>query len=213
MGKFLYVTCEDRSFKITGAGVQEVEALNSCHEEADGRLLLHAAHAEGYKAIIIVSEDTDVFILSLAFCQDIQACIYQKCGKQTRTRLIDISKIASAVGNDLCKALIGLHAFTGCDSVSAFAGRGKLNALKIMKAKPEIADAFLKLGQLWSLSDDLLNKLEKFTCLLYTSTPNTFNVNSLRYNLFCTKNGKVESHQLPPCLPKHCLRANYQAGI
>ena len=47
-------------------------------------------------------------------------------------RYKDIGKIASAIGLQVCKALLGLHAFTGCDSVSSFAGIGKVKPLKIL---------------------------------------------------------------------------------
>ncbi len=43
----------------------------------------------------------------------------------TRTRTI-----ADSVGIDVCRSLIGMHACTGCDTVSAFAGKGKARALK-----------------------------------------------------------------------------------
>ena len=36
-----------------------------------------------------------------------------------------MSKIAGVLGQEASKALLGLHAFTGCDSVSAFSGIGK----------------------------------------------------------------------------------------
>lgn len=44
----------------------------------------------------------------------------------------------------------------------------------------------------------------------------TSNINELRYHLFCTKKGEIESHLLSPCLDclkKHSERANYQAAI
>ena len=77
-------------------------------EEADGRLFLQAAHAarECYPAVVICSEDTDVFIMSL----------FQKYGTRTRTRLVDIMKVAASVGVDVCRALIGMHAYIGCDT-------------------------------------------------------------------------------------------------
>ena len=40
----------------------------------------------------------------------------------------------ATVREDVCHALVGLHSFIGCNTVSAFAGKGKLAALKIMKA-------------------------------------------------------------------------------
>ena len=56
-------------------GSVEVPALQCHQEETDGRLLLHAAHAarEGYQGVVICAEDTDVFILSLAFQDKIGA--------------------------------------------------------------------------------------------------------------------------------------------
>lgn len=95
-----------------------VKDLQSTHEEADTRLLFHAQHASrgNCKSVVIVSEDTDVLILCLAFQARISCSLYQKCGTQTRVRYIDISKVKQAVGEDVSKTLPGVHSFTGCDS-------------------------------------------------------------------------------------------------
>jgi hypothetical protein len=37
--------------------------------------------------------------------------------------------------------------YTGCDAVSAFAGRGKAHASKVVKNNKEIHKAFAKLGK------------------------------------------------------------------
>ena len=101
----------------------EVAVLQSTQEEADTRLFLHALHAAitGSKAVIVTSEDTDVMLLCLAFQKDIPCHIYQKCGIQNSTRFVQISKLAWSLGDSICDSLIGLHACTGCDTVSAFA--------------------------------------------------------------------------------------------
>ena len=116
----------------------------------------------------------------------------------------------------VCKALIGMHAYTGCDIVSAFAGKGKAKALKLLTKSKLYQDTFLQLGVQWELSPELMDQLEVFTCRIYAPKAPTSKVNNLRYHLFCAKKGEIESHQLPPCrdcLVKHALRANYQAGI
>ena len=185
-----------------------------CHqEEADGRLLFHAIHAarEGYQAVVIYSEDTDVFIMSLAFHDKIGASLFQKCGTKARRRVVDITKVAATFGIDVCRALVGVHAYTGCDTVSAFAGKGKAKALKLLSKNKEIQDTFFKLGQEWDLSPDLMNKLEAYTSLLYAPKTSSTKINDLRYHLFCAEKGEIESHQLPPCrdcLEKHAVRAN-----
>ena len=116
---------------------------------------------------MICSEDTDVFIMSLAFHDKIGAPLFQKCGTKTRKRLVDIEKVATTLGIDVCRALIGMHAYTGCDTVSAFAGKGKAKALKLLTSNKQNQDTFLKLGQEWDLSPELVDKLEAFTCQFY----------------------------------------------
>ena len=75
---------------------------------------------------------------------------------------------------------------------------------------------FARLGEEWSVTEELFGKLEAFVCALYGAKKGTSGVNELRYALFCAKKGEAESHQLPPCrdcLKKQCQRANYQAAV
>ena len=65
--KELYITDNEKCFKLSSAGWHRVPELNSAQEEADTRLLLHARHAglNGISNIIIHSPDTDVYTFSL----------------------------------------------------------------------------------------------------------------------------------------------------
>ena len=99
--------------------------------------------------------------------------MFLKCGTRTRTKLVDIRNVVDTVGIDVCRALIGLHAYTGCDTVSAFAGKGKTSALKLLTSNRDIQDTFLELGQEWDLSPELMDKLEAFTCVLYAPKTST----------------------------------------
>ncbi|KAL8587495.1 hypothetical protein ACOMHN_000901 [Nucella lapillus] len=216
--KVLFVTCEEQCFRFSAVRCREVPELQCVQEEADGRLLLHASHAAeaGYEAVMISSNDTDILVLNIALCGAIKAPLYQRSETSTRTQLIDIGKVASSLGPSVCTALLGLHAYTGCDSVSSFAGKGKVAALKMLKSNENVQQAFSGLGKDWELSGELFEKLEQFTCKLYAPKQPTTGVNELRYQLFCAKNGDIESHQLPPCqdcLWKYAQRANYQAGL
>lgn len=102
---------------------------------------------------------------------------------------------------------------TGCDTFSAFAGKGKTSALKLLTNNRETQDTFVELGHIWDLSQELMDKLEAFTFLLYAPKASSPKVNDLRYDLFCAKKGEIVSHQLPPCrdcLVKHAQRARLQ---
>ena len=72
------------------------------------------------------AEDTDIFILALAFQEEMNAKRFLRCGSVMRTRFIYVNKVA------ICDALPIMHAFTGCDTVSTFIVRGKLGALKLL---------------------------------------------------------------------------------
>ena len=76
------MTCESHCYEITSQAANVVEELNSTQEQADTGLILHAAHAarSGYQAVVVASEDTDVFLLCLAFKCFIPASMYVKCG-------------------------------------------------------------------------------------------------------------------------------------
>ena len=85
-----------------------------------------------------------------------------------------------------------------------------------MMAENDWQETFASVGEQWNMSDTLVEKLERFTCNVYSKKCTTTNINDLRYSLFCAKKGDIDSHQLPPCkdtLHKHMLRANYQAAI
>ena len=109
---------------------------------------------------------TDIFLLGMAFCKQIACFLYQKCDTKARTYYIDITATVSINGLDFSEAIIGLHAFTGCDSVSAFAGCGKMKALKLLKARQDFRDLFRELGNESILSSSLQRQLEYFVCAM-----------------------------------------------
>jgi len=160
----MYVTCEELCYTISVDQVNIIPELKSTQEEADKRLLLHAAHAarDGYKSVIVETEDTDV--LCMLFQSKIACPLYQKCGTQTRTRYVDIRNVTHMFGEQFCEALPGLHTYTGCDTVSAFAGRGKVSALQKLEHEKSTQEVFSDLGKEWELSEKLFIKLQKFTC-------------------------------------------------
>ncbi|XP_056267295.1 uncharacterized protein LOC130191667 [Pseudoliparis swirei] len=59
---------------------------------------------------------------------------------------IDITKVSSALGTSVCSALIGIHTFSGCDSTSAFYGKGKKKTFSVACEKGEYLKAFKSLG-------------------------------------------------------------------
>ena len=216
--KKLYIGYEEACIVLTRDGVEAIDILSCRHEEADTRLIFHASHAanNGHKNVVLVVDDTDVMIIGVSHASDINGTLFQKRGNQNRTQLVNLTQISTVLGQE-ATALLGVYAFTGCDSVSSFAGKGKLPALKQMKKDKRFIELFHRLGQDLDVTEDDMALLEEFVCVLYGGQKlKVNNVSELRYLLFCAKGAEIGSHQLPPsrgCLIKHILRANYQAYI
>ena len=194
---------------------EEILELNSNHEEADTKLLLHAKHAaeNGDTTIIIKSPDTDVAILACHFCSEIPARLLILKKEKMRNIYLEISAIADAAGPQVCDALPGLHAFTGCDSTSASSGKGKKTALKLCKIDPVACGGVAFLGRSFDIERVPFSECEAFFCKMY-GRPKLADVNECRYVTFCAKRGQSQS--LPPChdaLRNHTMRANYQAAV
>ena len=114
-----------------------------------------------------------------------------------------------------CLTLPVFHAFTGCYTVSAFAGRGKKIAWEICKSFPEVSDAFQELlCMLREVSEDSMLLLERFVMLMYDRTSESMEVNDARKQLFSQKSRSLEN--IPPkqaALKQHINRTCFQANI
>ena len=194
-----------------------IPELRCSQEEADTRMFLHAKHAaeHGYRDIIIRSSDTDVEVLALYYQQKIDGRLLVVRGLRSKNtlRVIDVKSMASKWGPDVCNSLLGVHALTGCDSISSFYGKGKQAAFALLVDDLEKFKLMSRVGDTIPMSDDAFEVCQQFTIGLYGMKGVTV-INQARYQLFCRK--CPQSHQLPPtrdALQNHVRRANYQAWI
>ena len=214
----IYTTFDVKCKKLMVGNQSEelVPSLECDHEEADTRLLLHALHASSTcDNIIICSPDTDVAVITLALCDHFATKrLFFLTGSGKHKRMLDLTKMQNSLTRKVGSALIGLHCFTGCDSVSAFYGKGKVKAYTLMISNPIYIDMFIELGKEFYVADSssLFTQLQEFVCELYGDHGN--DVNESRYRLFCRSSGAEET--LPPnksALLQHAKRACYQAAI
>ena len=127
----------------------------------------------------------------------------------------------------MCKALPGLHAFTGCDYTAALMRKGKVCMLAMVEKSKKFQEAFGQLGESRRVSSVTMTTLETSVCHIY-GKPGILSVNKARYELFqqhyapkrrskpLAKIKGADSSQLPPCysvLVQKVRRANLVAGI
>lgn len=198
--------------------ISSEDSVTPCgHEEADTRLLLHANHAsqEGHKRILIRTVDSDVVVLALSAFHSINVTeLWVFFGVGKHKRYIPIHQLAENLGLQTCQALPFWHAFTGCDTTSAFAGRGKKTAWDVWRAFPEVTATFISLSMCPNeLTENHMAMLERYTVLMYDRTSSSKTVNECRQMLFTKKNRLIDN--LPPtraALKEHTKRAVLQGG-
>lgn len=205
------------ALRIKNGHCHKFPALNSDHEEADTRMLLHAQHAsQDAQRIIIQSPDTDVLLLCVTHCDEIGTGeLWFRTGVKDRLRYIPAHKIVLSLGPLICKALPAFHSLTGCDSTSALSKIGKKKAWKSISNNKVHQESLACVGHSPDVDEETAKKAEAFICSLYTiSNRISATADEARYLLFCQK--AQNNLLLPPTsdsLLQHIKRANYQAYV
>lgn len=204
----------------------EIEDLQSSQEETDTRVILYCNYAkeQGFKFARVKTPDTDIFFICLHYALSLDGItLLLDTGTGNRRRLIDVSEMARSFEQEFSTALMCLHAFTRCDTTSAFRGIGKVKPLKILQRLSRFRPILAQLGETWKVSTELELGLEEFTCNMY-GNQRIKKINDLRLNMIQRKCGSeilkasknVDLGSLPPCkscLVQHIRRVNYQVGI
>ena len=125
--KQLVVTCRDSVLTNPDSKALN-ESLSPCdHEEADTRMILHMKQIfdDSASSVILRTVDTDVVVLAIAAsAQHEEKNIYVHFGVGDHKRILNAHNIRRETGNAKALALPVFHAFTGCDTVSAFKSIG-----------------------------------------------------------------------------------------
>ena len=93
---------------------------------------------------LIRSPDSDLFFIALHHA--LKFTILFDTGTGNERRLLNISDLAKEYGQVMCTRMTSTHAFTHCDTPSAFKGVGKARPIKLFKKTEAFQDALSKLG-------------------------------------------------------------------
>lgn len=225
------LTCEQEAFLLrsedgTTMSKTPIPEINSSQEETDSRLVLHCAYAKknGYNYARVKSPDTDIFFILLHLAPQMKdLTILFDTGTGTNKRLLDVTTIAEGYTPEFCSALLALHAFTGCDTTSAFKGIGKVKPIKILQRLPRYIPIFAHLGDSWEIPEKDEVEWAAFLCTVY-GKPRFRDLDEVRHHILMEKCGdegldasvNVDMSSLPPCnrmFQQHLRRCNFQAGI
>ena len=125
-----------------------LEGLSPCnHEEADTRIFLHAQHAVGQNntSVLINACDTDILAIGVSVFATLQDAglkeLWMEFGQGQSNRWLPVHDIVKNIGPEKSNAIVFFHAFTRCDVVLAFRGKGKKTAWQTWQKCPEVSEA------------------------------------------------------------------------
>ena len=189
------------------------------HEEADTRIFVHARHASaaGIKIIMVKASDTDVVVIAVSMKHVLDELGLQELlvafGTGGNMKLI-LAQDLYYRRAEKSKGMLFFHAFTGCDVVSAFRGKGKKSVWQTWDFCDEASEVFRKLSQYPLVIDDEdMQTLVKFVVMMFDCSSTIETVNDARLDMFSRKQRPYEA--IPPtlaALKQHVNRAAYQAG-
>lgn len=213
---------------------EEVGELKTNHEEADTLICAHvksiAKEMDHTCNIVIRGSDTDIAVILLYHCWDMSARIWMDVGTSSGNsrRYINITAIGASIGQPLCSALPGFHAFTGSDYTSAFHGKGKVRAFAQLVKDTDAQKAFSDRTK-GTITDEDRDSLKTFTTKMYGRKGKDVSLNDHRYSIFentyrpklkalnCLAKLKgIDASMIPPCeseISKHISRSSFVAKM
>ena len=122
------------------------------------------------------------------------------------------------LGQQLCQAIPFFHAFSGCDTTSAFKTIGKKKGYQTLKLyRPSLsifAEFFNTPFRQISEESNVFKVIQRFVILMYARSSDFLDINTARMDMFFKKNQNLEN--VPPsknALLQHTKRAIHQAGV
>ena len=235
-GREVYLGVDTSCFLFTAVNgkveMTPLQRLECNHPEADTRICLHFFDAISNERtrgdIVVRATDTDIAVILLHHCQNASRKVWMDVGTSGKgnRRYINISAIATEIGPQLCSALPGFHAFTGCDYTAFFIRKGKKRPLKIAEGNDSFLNAFTSLA-LDEVNTTTCQTIHQYTAELYGAKKPVL-LNKHRYNVFQKKFGPkkgkkllaslkgVDASSIPPCenvINQKIHRCNFIAMI
>ena len=157
------------------------------HDEANVTIVSYIIQgaSHGKSVIRVLSDDTDVFVLLVYWVH--------RAGLQCKVQMerwdgtvLDINATCADLG-EKCLQLLGMHALSGCDTISYPYGKGKISALNTLLTGDFPALAH-ELGEVEATHTDLMEAAQTYFGALYHQPSGTSMENENHKNHGFTSN-------------------------
>lgn len=185
----------------------DTSMLQSDHEEADTRVILHCIHSVT-ENIVVLARDTDIAILLIAHFNKMKCeTLWLQAGTSKKPKYIPIHGIVKtlALEQTVLESMLAYHAITGCDTVSYLQGHSKKTSWNVFLEHHKLLHEF---GKTETLSVNDANMAEAFICRIYQVPYDCCDKG--RVHLFCKCKPPEAWPPTTDAAQLHIQRANYQ---
>lgn len=180
-----------------GDNIEMVSRADSIvtHDEADVSLISYMLDAvkRGATTVRILSDDTDVFILMVYWCWKVGTTCCLQMERWDGT-VLNINATIENLGDHSC-SILAMHALSGCDTTSYPAGKGKVSALKAMRAVP---GKLLHIIEEEGATDSQITQAVRAFFLALYKQRRSVTLNAARYEIFRKRKTPPALKTLPP---------------
>ena len=170
--------------------------------DADTLIVEYSLKKAESSKVIVVADDTDIFIMLLHFYHQNYKPILmlrESKGKEVR-RLYNIKEVASNLEKEVLAHILAIHAWSGCDTTSALYGIGKVAVLKLVSQSPRARSLIAVLSDENASRKMITDSGINLAALTYGGK-NEETLACLRYSKFmkmASSSSKVLPEKLPP---------------
>ena len=109
----------------------------TCHADADVAIVLKAIEKVADSNTVLVGDDTDLIAIGIHYYKDAATENGLYMYRKSSDTCIDFKKLLSGMPKPIKDTILAIHAASGCDTVSALFGIGKLKLFKICEKSPD----------------------------------------------------------------------------
>ncbi|XP_072153362.1 uncharacterized protein [Bemisia tabaci] len=175
---------------------------------------------ETNKQVAIVGEDIDLLVLMVALTPAPSDVPLLKPGKGKNAAQIFSANELQTSNANLKKSILFIHAVSGCDTTSAFRGKGKGTFIKLLEKCAEVSRIAEKFNEIDCTQEELCQAGEQLVLLLYGAKKSVTALNKCRFQCFnralARQKTEVKLQTLPPtsdACKQHFLRVYYQVQL
>ena len=206
---------KDKFLKMLSSKLQE-SGYTCIQASADADVLIAqtAVRLSSHQVVVVIADDTDILVLLLHHAIGVPIYLHsnKKRGPSNPPRVWNIRNARKILGEKICRHILFIHAFLGCDTTCI----GKAVVLKIMLKGDVVLEEQAEVFSKQSTADEVVSAGE--TALIYVCKGSlTDTLDKLRYKKFGTKVAastvSVKLETLPPtssAMRYHSMRTYYQ---